>query len=386
MLYASVPREQTIGCDLAHAIYCSREFFTTNHTPYIQSSLFPPLTYVLLGLLIGVSRPEAYAIMTIITIICYIFTALILPLWANMRKSLSPLVILFLVTGLLSYGFQFEIERGQFNVITMFLCLVSVWIYHYHHRYCYLAYFLFSISIQLKLYPAIFIFLFIKAWRDWKSNIKRFLGLGVFNFALLFVLGPQIFVDFVTRVKEHSVNPIFWVGNHSIRAFAIVFSTKYSLWPKEDSELIYILLFLFAAVCIFLIVFQAYRQKYNGINPYLLLACTFGAMLIPSESNDYKLSILVAPVAMALHNEYFAKIFNYRSRLLISILMVVFFFAYSLTLYTFIIKGYVLLLLANNLPALMVMLLITTVFSLMNKPEQEIRFEKKKLTNKLLTS
>jgi hypothetical protein len=377
LFYINVPPEKTIGCDLASVIRSSKELFIAKHTPYIGSILYPPLTYVLFGLLLTVSTSTAYAIMTIITIICYIFIVLILPLWANMRKSLSPLLILLLVPGLSSYGFQFEIERGQFNVITMFLCLGSVWIYHYHHRYRYLAYFLFSLSIQLKLYPAIFIFLFIKDWRDWKNNIKRFSGLGVFNFALLFILGPKIFVDFVTRVRANMASPTIWIGNHSIRSFAAVYSTKFSWWAKEDSGLVYVLLFLFVAVCIFLIVVQAYRQKYNGINPYLLLACTIGAMLIPSESNDYKLSILVAPVAMAFHNDYFTKIYEYRSRRLISILMFVFSFAYSLTLYTYNTKAHVLLL-VNNLPALMMLLFITTAFSLMNKPGQEMQSREEK--------
>jgi hypothetical protein len=375
LCYCGVPREQTIGCDGAHVIKCSREVFVAHKTPYISTNMYPPLTYVFFAPLITVSPPEAYAIKTIVTIICYFFTGFILPLWVNSRKSLSPFLIFLLATGLSSYGFQFEMERGQFNVLAMFFCLVSIWIYHYHHRYRYLAYFLFSLSIQLKVYPAIFILLLIRDWRDWKNNIMRFLGLGVFNFALLFVLGPKIFVDFVAKLKASG--PTVWIGNHSIEAFSQVFEMKYSMWTKEDSRLIYILLFLLVAVCIFLIVLQAYRQKYNGINPYLLLACTLGAMLIPFEGNDYKLSILVAPVAIAFHNDYFAKIFNYRSRLLISILMVVFFFAYSLTLYTFIIKQYVILLLANNFPALMVMLLITTAFSLMNKSGHEIQAREK---------
>ena len=51
--------------------------------------------------------------------------------------------------------------------------------------------------------------------------------------------------------------------------------------------------------------FQCYRQKQNGINPFLLLACTIGALLIPSVSNDYKLSILAAPVAIFLTNNRF---------------------------------------------------------------------------------
>jgi hypothetical protein len=369
--YAVVPRETPIGIDLKQALSHSEELFIAKTSPYTGSSLFPPLTYILFGPLLAVDLPKGYLIITIISIICYIFITFLFPLWTNRQKPLSPLLILFFVSGLFSYGFQFEIERGQFNVITMFLCLVSIWIYHYHHKYRYLAYSMFSLSIQLKVYPAIFIVVFIRDWKDWKNNIKRFLGLGACNFALLFILGPRIFVDFVIRVKAHMTDPFIWIGNHSIRSFeTLAASTRFSWWAKEDSGLAQVLLFAFVAVCIFLIMVQAYRQKQDGINPYLLLACTIGAMLIPSESHDYKLSILAAPVAMAFHNNYFAKIAEYRSRRLISLLIFLFSVVYSTTLYPYNLKPHTLWLL-NNFPALMILLFITTVFSFMTKPGNE---------------
>ena len=369
--YAVVPRETPIGIDLQSALDHCKEVFITKTNPYTGSSLFPPLTYIIFGPFLAVDLSTAYLIITIISLICYIFITFLFPLWTNRQKPLSPLLILFFVSGLFSYGFQFEIERGQFNVISMFLSLSAVLIYHNYHRFRYLAYGLFSIAVQFKIYPAIFIFMFVRDWRDWKNNIKRFLGLGAFNFALLFILGPGVFVNFVKRVMAHMADPFIWIGNHSIRSFATVASTRFSWWAKEDLGLVQCLLAAFVAVCIFLIIVQAYRQNKNGINPYLLLGCTIAAMVIPSESHDYKLSILTAPVALAFHNDYFAKIADYRSRRLVFLLIFVFSFAYSSTLYTYNVRYQMLLFMVNNLPALMILLFITTVFSLMNKPGKE---------------
>ncbi|PIE33382.1 hypothetical protein CSA56_11930 [candidate division KSB3 bacterium] len=42
------------------------------------------------------------------------------------------------------------------------------------------------------------------------------------------------------------------------------------------------------AICLILLTFQAYRKNEKGINPFLLLVCCIGALLIPSVSHDYK--------------------------------------------------------------------------------------------------
>jgi Glycosyltransferase family 87 len=371
--YAVVPRETPIGIDFKQALIHCEELFIAKTSPYTGSSLFPPLTYIIFGPFLAVDLPTGYLIITIISIICYIFITFLFPFLAN-RKPVTPLLMLIFISGMFSYGFQFEVERGQFNVISMFLSLSAVLIYHNYHRFRYLAYCLFSIGVQFKIYPAIFIFMFVRDWKDWKNNIKRFLGLGAFNLALLFALGPRIFVDFVMRVKIHMIEPFIWIGNSSIKSFTtLAASTKFSWWAKEDSGLAQFLLFAFVTVCIFLIIIQAYRQNQNGINPYLLLACTIGAVVIPSESHDYKLSILVAPVALLFHSGFLNKSAGNRLWPLISLLIFLFSVAYSTTLYPYNLKPLTLWLL-NNFPALMILLFITTLFSFMTKPGNETHF------------
>lgn len=370
-VYPVVPRETPIGLDLKQASYHFEEVFVTKTSPYTGSSLYPPLFYILFGPFIAVDLHTGYIILTIINISCFICMTLVFPYLANNRRHFSPLLILIFVTGLFSYGYQFEVERGQFNIITMFFVVAAVLVYHNYYRFRYLAYLLFSLAVQSKIYPAIFIFMLVRDWKDWKSNIKRFAGLGAFNFALLFILGPRVFLDFVGRVTSHMKEPFIWLGNHSIRSFVEVAAVKFGWLAKEDTSKVQFLLFAIVAVCMFLVLVQAYRQNHKGINPNLFIACTCVALLIPSESHDYVLSILVAPVALAFHNDYFANIANYRPRREAALLMFVFSFAYSSMLYTYHLRYLMLPLMCSNLPALMVMLFITAVFLFIHKPENQ---------------
>ena len=57
------------------------------------------------------------------------------------------------VTGLTSHGLQFELERGQFNVVAISLCLLAVYIFHYQVKYRHFGYLLFLVAVQLKVYP-----------------------------------------------------------------------------------------------------------------------------------------------------------------------------------------------------------------------------------------
>ncbi len=371
-----VPGFNPIGIDLKQMLSYSESWFILKQTPYIGQNLYPPLASVFFAPLLMVDFSTAYAIIVIINVACFIFITLVFPWRMSEEKHLSPLLILFLISGLFSYGLQFELERGQFNLIAMFFCITSIWIYHRHDRYRYLAYFLFSISIQLKIFPAIFIVMFIKDWKDLKNNVKRLVSIIIFNFALLFVLGPKVFVDFLKAISAQAVNPFVWFGNHSISSFIGLFQiyggglpNKLS-WVTTYSGLIQFVLLVFVAVCILLIMLQAYRRQHRGFNGYLLLACTVGALVIPPVSHDYKLSILVAPIAAFFCVSY--ENTNHRLRLIVTFLTLAFSLAYSSTLFSYTNKPTIL---SNNLPALLALLLITTGFSLMAKPGYETNSE-----------
>ena len=57
---------------------------------------------------------------------------------------------------------------------------------------------------------------------------------------------------------------------------------------------------LLLILCFGLIIGRAIKNNEKGLNPYLLLISTIAALIIPSVSNDYKLSILIAPTTLVL--------------------------------------------------------------------------------------
>jgi hypothetical protein len=370
-----VPAIDPIGVDLKNTLNTADSWFVAQQTPYIGNNqyTYPPLTGVLFMPLLLVNLSLAYKIVTLVNVFCYVMITFVFPLKTGKESQVSPLLMLIFITGLFSYGFQFELERGQFNVIAIFMCFLAIWIYHYRNRYRCLAYFLFTISVQLKVFPFIFIVMFISDWRDWKNNIKRFLLLAALNFALLFVLGPKLFVDFINAIKDHTENPYIWIGNHSIRSF-VTLSSKLAydhgwVWVNQYSGLAQIALLAIIAGCILVIMLQTYRQKQKGINPLLLLACTIGALLIPSASHDYTLSILAAPVAIFFSNNRFWERANSpRLHIIFIVLLLIFSAAYSSTLFSYTNKP---LILENNFPALVTMLLAITFLSLVSKPNLE---------------
>ncbi len=365
-----VPTKDPIGCDLQLLYMESKSWFVDKHTPYVGSiglNPYPPFTTVVYTPLCQLKFPIGYQVITFFNFFCYCVLILLIPILVCKIKNDFSLLFLLFFTGLFSYGFHFELERGQFNVIAFLLCMFAVYLYHYQRKWRIFSYLLLSASIQLKLFPAIFVFMFIEDWRAWKSNVKRVTGILVFNFAMLFILGYRVFLDFTESIRKHILNPDIAVTNLSIKSFVTLFlgeipsQLHLSVWMRNMLPWALNLgLLALVVACIFLIGFKAYQQKTKGLNPYLLLACTAGALLIPSTSHDYKLTILGAPLAIVLYS-----ISSYRkSRKQWPQMVLIFIasFAYSSTLFSFAYKPHFL---KSNFPAVMVILFSVTVLALL---------------------
>jgi len=188
-------------------------------------------------------------------------------------------------------------------------------------------------------------------------------GIGLFNVALLFILGYRVFIDFVTAITQQVVAPLWtWNGNHAIQAFVFnLMKDGYGLiqpdtlisWNKYSSMITTTLMAIFA-LCLILLLVYSYRYDERGLNPYLLLVCTIGALIIPT-SNDYTLSFLTAPVAILLSNISFTNPF--KAKYFVSLLIMITSFAYTSTLFPSKYKPYFL---SNNFPALFIILISTT--------------------------
>jgi len=368
MLYFNkyLPDRFPIGNDLILLVDLIKQWFTIGQSPfYVQ--FYPPFTYVLLSpfVLVG-DYHTLYKLVTVITLVSFVLSSLIIPLLINVRRD-ALLIVLFFVLGLFSYGMQFELERGQVNVLAFLFAMSAIYIFHRHYAFRRFAYALFSIAVQLKIYPAIFIVMLVRDWRDWKGNLRRAVVLGLFNFALLFVTGIKPFLEFMDSVTMQLKTPGWaWEGNHSIQAFVSVFVERQGFGAVSPGILefiqgspslisnVFLAIFL---LCFLSALYRAYQRNQQGFDPFLFLISTLGALIIP-VSNDYTLSILAAPAALAfttiVTGEYG------RNKPAAIVLLFLASLAYSATLYPFKYKAPIL---QNLFPSLFILLIAVTLLN-----------------------
>jgi len=364
-----------IGFDIDMTMGRVGRWLTTGNSPYHDLYYYSPLTLVIFAPLLLLGYPAYFTFSTIITVIAFIACSLILPILMSQKKN--PVLILFLfVTGMFSYGFQFELERGQYNVITFALALFAIYLFHYHERLWFYAYILFSLAIQLKIYPIFLTVMFIRDWRDWKVNIKRIAGLALFNVALLFVLGYRLFLDFVNNLtgvqlayqssRREDLSIAGFVLDLTTDGFGIIPANALPALTRYTG-LIEGIFFLVLGLCFLAIIVTEYRRRRQGCNPHLLLIATIGMLVIPSASVDYKLPLLIAPLAILLSDLDVAK-GVWRKRLS-SALIFIASTAYWLTLYPFTVKPFII---SRNFPALFVLLISSTLLYYSREdPDQE---------------
>lgn len=366
-----VPAAHPVGADLKIFLHYITVWLAKG-SQAVGPSPYPPVARLFFALLILVQPSIAYAVITLLSVLCYVLIAFALPLKMSTDKHFAAIPMFFFTTGLLSYGFQFELERGQFNVIAILFSFLAIWIYHYKPSLRYLAYILFTVSVQLKVYPFIFVIMLIHNWREWRHNIRRILGLALANAVLLLVLGPAALGDSLKGMTSQMADPYVWMGNHSIRSFVSLLGSYAAAhgWTglQPYTRLLEAASVALVLLCVFSILLQAYRRNQQGLNSPLLVACTLAAMLLPAASQDYKLSILAAPCALLFCVEQFRRPdpdMTWQQRIVWPVLIFVFSAAYSTTLFSFTNKPSFL---QNNFPALLAMLLSLTCLSLMFRP------------------
>ena len=353
-----VPWLTPIAVDL-RAVIDFGQLWLDGLTPYNGSNVYPPISILLFVFWAKIGFDAAYILLALVTVALLFTLTIGLALHHSRGGALSPLMALFLFSSLGSYGVLFEFERGQFNVMAMGLSLCGVWLFHARPRWKILAYALFSIGIQLKLYPAILGLLLTRDYRDTAGNVRRAAWLGVINILLLFAAGPQMFVDFVRAVDQLAFKFGGSPANLSIDSFALFANgalARHVTMPAWFPAVAGSVMLLFLLACLAIIFMLNRRDQQRGLDPYLLLACTIAAMLIPPISYDYKLSILAPAIALAaLEFERGARHVHPGSLGLAAFVVMV--AAYTTTLYSF---GFKPTVLDNNCPALLVILACVT--------------------------
>jgi hypothetical protein len=353
-----------IGFDLDMTLGRVSRWLTTKQSPYADAYYYPPITLLIFAPLLVFGYPVYYKISTIITLLSYFVSTGLIPFLISPKRNYN-LVLLFFIAGLFSYGFQFELERGQYNVITFAICLLAIYLFHYHPKFRYFSYILFSLSVQLKLYPVIFTVMFITDWRDWKNNVKRIAGLGIFNFSLLFILGYQMFIDFVrnitgtqldfqsSRLEDLSIKG--FVYNLTGDGFGLIPANRLT-HLADYATLIENAILVVCGLCLISVIIHAYVHKLNGLNPYLLGICTVEALIVPSASVDYKLPLIIAPIALIFCG--LPTIYNPYKNFISAAIVIIASIAFWITLYPFTIKPYPI---ARNFPALFIILISITL-------------------------
>lgn len=368
-----LPDARPIGLDLRTTMNVVTPWVEEGQSPY-PHLFYPPLTYILFAPLALLDYPDSYVLITFLTLFSFCAMAVLGAFLLSPNRDRS-FIVLFLATGLISYGFQFELERGQFNVIVFFLCMLALYIFYRHYEFRYLAYALFSAAVHVKLYPAIFILMFVRDWRDWKANIRRLVGLGALNFFLLFALGYRELVGFVNTVMVQILTPSWtWNGNHSVQTFVLNFSRDgYGLIPPDmlaalqrNAGSITNILLVVILGCILAAVVRAYLLNERGFNPYLFSVCTLGALIIPT-SNDYTLPILAIPLAMFFSSLPPIRVLRKKTWSILLILAAS--VAYGSILHPFKYKPYYM---NNTFPPLLLILITVTLLYFMRTPPKTL--------------
>lgn len=302
-----IPDRYPAGSDLLYNTSAIQEWLRGNNPYTLDIHFYTPFYHVAFAPILLLGYPNNFYLITSLTLSGFVFITFILPFLLEKGRD-TTVILFFLLTGLFSYGIQFELERGQFNVIAFALCGLAIYLFYYQPAFKYLAYFLFSVSIHLKLYPAIFIVMFIKDWKDWKNNLKRLAGLFLFNVLLLFITGPDMLVNFFQALRANSGPAWTFPGNHSITAFVYNLThTGYgpispTTMPWLKSMPLELILIGGFFVCFILVFAKTCRNNSGTFDPDLFLVCTLGALMLPSVSIDYKLELIAAPMALAFAN------------------------------------------------------------------------------------
>jgi hypothetical protein len=359
----NLPSIYPIGNDL-HLILKAANSVAAGGSPYAGANKYPPLAAALFTTLVGLNFRDAFRVLSTANLFAFLFLSLGIPYFLSDKKRLENVAWIGFAAGLFSYGFFFEIERGQFNLIAMGLVFAAIILYHRAPKLTWLAFILFCLGVQLKIYPAIFVIFLTRDWRDWKANLLRWTALGLANLLLLLSLGRAVFNDFFTMITSFvaGLGIANWPLSHNINGligFMIPILGLTESTGRLIQAVLYILVISLSVLCF---IFAVKRR--SVLDPYLILACTLAALTIPSLSNDYTLAFLIGPAAL-----FFSRLqtgFEEEGRYPRGIwpVMALGALAFTGTFFSYYHKPVIL---QNQFPALLILLVCAAVFSLTEK-------------------
>jgi hypothetical protein len=203
-------------------------------------------------------------------------------------QSLGIVLCCWLVT---SYGFMYELWRGNINLYALVFSLLAVWLaIRLPHSRWWPAMAL-ALAINLKLYPAILLVLLF-----WRYRLRAVLPVVATNAVLLLIAGPanlRRMAEFVTANSPGSRHAVY--GDMGAAGTAAVLRAT-TTWapPWIAGPLLLVPVALWAATAWLVI-----RRGWSAGRAVLLAAASITPMaVIPTLSNDYKLVLFVLPLAV----------------------------------------------------------------------------------------
>jgi hypothetical protein len=299
-----LPVMKPLGNDFRVGLYRPGMDFLEGKNPFLESQLIYPPFVVLAALPFQLtSEWRAYLLQLALIFILNLGALYLLARSAvhafldNLASSSTSIFIIALitiaVTSFSSYGFMFNIERGNFDTYPLFLSALFLWLLWKFPDRVWIQVLVISAAAHLKVYPLIFYSLVI-----WKHGWKGLLTLAVVNLGMLFCLGSEnarAFIDVI--FLQASSRPSTWIGNHSAYAYA-----SFWQWTPEAGPgyLEYVFLglpiLLWAGTAIILV-----RRGYSFRNAVWLFIVSVPLVnLIPRVSYDYKLVWVYVPAIVLL--------------------------------------------------------------------------------------
>ena len=371
-----IPALDPIGNDLNYNTQAIT-LWLQGKSPYgLAYHFYPPLYHIVFAPILIFDAPGKYSLMTGLTLLS--FGLLFFLLWRKKANSHS-VFLFFFITGLFSYGMQFELERGQFNILTLLLAITGIWLYHNFSSFRPVAYALWIIATHIKLYPGVFLLMFFSRWNTWKQNVITLLQLGSLNIVAFLVLGYKIFLQFVNAVITEGRNPLWLLPdkqpiNHSINAFIDKLSknndselpAELAEWLSYSGSWVGFILLAIIVLCSAIIIWRTLQNRPNLLHADALMLLILLGFLLPSTSLDYKLVLLAPGLAVVLANRTLPALLW--QKVLFIGLTILIGAAYSLTLVPY---QYRAGLLITAFPMLFIILLCLTGLNLLNKTWEE---------------
>ncbi len=292
-----LPRAHPVGVDFRDGLYDAGRAFTTVHSGW------PPLTLLLGRPFTLVSFSTGYAIQVGILVGLAIAAVVLSARLATRAAAVSdrpgqgrdpsaPLVGLVMGVWLMtSYGFMYELDRGNIDLYALVFSLLAVWLMMRSSTSAWLPAAVLAVAIGLKLYPAVLLVLVF-----WRYRGRALLPVAVTTLVALLIAGPAALRHSLLALDSIQANVhAEWWGQDSATAMAHVLRDHTGWAPSWIwYPLVLVPLGLWAFTVVALM-----RRGWNDRNAVLAAAACVPLMaIVPAVSNDYKLVLCVFPLAV----------------------------------------------------------------------------------------